>query len=55
MSYNANELEIYNLMKHPEWNDVSRELQDIYVTILENFNDQLIAKNYFNRGEQENQ
>ena len=38
-------------MKHPEWNDVGREVKDIYLTILENFNDQLIAKNYFNREE----
>ena len=51
ITYNASDLELYDLMKHPEWCDVGREVMDIYLTILENFNDLLIAKNYFNREE----
>lgn len=42
-SYNVTEAHLFDLLEHPEWNDATRELQDIYFSIFETFNDQLIA------------
>ena len=36
------------------WKDLQQELQDIYLSTLEDFNTQLIAQNYFERSDLRN-
>lgn len=48
---NGAENHLYDLVEHPQWQELTYELQAIYLTTLEDFNEQLICQNYFIRSD----
>ena len=49
--FNDREAYLFNLGKHPEWRDITRELKEIYLNTLQNFSVEIIGQNYFNRND----
>lgn len=36
--YNGKEANLFNLAEHPEWKDLTKELQGIYLSTMQDFN-----------------
>ena len=49
--FNSSEAHIFDLVAHPEWQDLTGDMQEVYLATLEEFNLQLVGENYFVRGD----
>lgn len=45
--FNDKETDLYNLVEHPEWIEMTSDLQNVYMKTMEDFSTQLIGQNYF--------
>ena len=49
--FNDKEAHIFDLVAHPEWQELTGDMQEVYLATLEEFNLQLVGENYFVRGD----
>ena len=41
--FSSKETKLYDLVDHPEWSDLTTEMQTVYLTSLDDFSTQLIG------------